>query len=208
MSLRLRDCPLSLAALALLLPAATTAQQSVRDSVLYEVSPASLLAVKTGKAGLLGFAGHDHLIRARAFSGQIVYYPDAPSESRVEIVVLADSLEVLTPPDTEEIRKVTEDMRSEVLRVDQYREIRFVSASLTPIERGFRVQGAFTLVGLTRPVAADLEVEMGADTLRARTLFSVKLTDFGIRPPRAGPAGTVRVADRVKLDVEVVAVRR
>jgi len=51
--------------------------------------------VKTGKAGLFGFAGHSHLIRARAFSGQVAYYPKAPANSHLEITVLADSLEVL-----------------------------------------------------------------------------------------------------------------
>ena len=37
-----------------------------RDSVVYVVTPASRFEVKTGKAGLLGFAGHGHLVRARA----------------------------------------------------------------------------------------------------------------------------------------------
>ena len=55
---------------------------------------------------LFGFAGHEHLIRARTASGRIVYYPTSASDSRVEVAVPVDSLEVLTPPDTAEIRKV------------------------------------------------------------------------------------------------------
>jgi len=35
----------------------------------------------------------------------------------------------------------------------------------------------------------------------------VKQTDFGIKPFRGGPAGTVRVADRVTFEIEAVAVR-
>ncbi|PYO97058.1 MAG: hypothetical protein DMD61_13005, partial [Gemmatimonadetes bacterium] len=103
-----------------LLAVAAQAQERPVDSVVYVLSEASRLEVKTGKAGLLGFAGHSHLVRARAFSGRVVYYPSSPADSRVEISVPTDSLEVLTPPDTEEIRKVTEAMRGEVLHVDQY----------------------------------------------------------------------------------------
>ena len=85
------------------------------DSVTYRLAPSSWLTVKTGKAGLFGFAGHTHVIRADAFHGQVVYYPKAPASSHLEITILTDSLEVLTPPDTAEIRKVTEAMRTEVL---------------------------------------------------------------------------------------------
>ena len=83
------------------------------DSVEYRLAPSSRLEVKTGKAGLFGFAGHTHVIRARAFSGNVVYYPHAAARSHLQITIQTDSLEVLTPPDTAEIRKVTEAMRTE-----------------------------------------------------------------------------------------------
>jgi polyisoprenoid-binding protein YceI len=183
------------------------AQGGERDSVVYVLSPASRLEVKTGKAGLFGFAGHEHLVRARVFSGRVVYRPNARPESRVEISVPADSLEVLAPPDTAEIRKVTQSMRTEVLHVDLYPLISFVSTGGTPTADGFRVEGRLTLAGQTRDVIADLHIEVGADTLRAAGSFSVKQTDFGIRPYRGGPGGTVRVADRVTFAVEAVAIR-
>jgi polyisoprenoid-binding protein YceI len=177
------------------------------DSVIYRLSPNSRLEVKTGKAGLFGFAGHTHLIRARAFSGQVVYYPKAPPNSRLDITVIADSLEVLTPPDTAEIRKVTEAMRADVLHVDQYHKIRLISRQVAPNADGFHIVGALTLVGQTREVPIDVVVHLGLDTLRAAGKFSVKQTDFGIKPYSGGPAGTVKVADRVTFDIDVIAVR-
>ena len=36
------------------------AAQAAADSVVYGIHPASRLVVKTGKAGLFGFAGHAH----------------------------------------------------------------------------------------------------------------------------------------------------
>jgi len=183
------------------------AQGGAPDSVVYVLSAASRFEVKTGKAGLLGFAGHAHVVRARAFAGRVVYYPNAAPESRVEIVVPADSLAVLGSSDTAEVRKVTQAMRTEVLRVDEYPDIRFVSASVTPSGEGFHVQGRLTLAGQTREVSCDVRAEIGADTLRATGGFSVKQTDYGIRPYRGGPAGTVRVADRVTFSFDAVGIR-
>ncbi len=183
------------------------AQSGARDSVVYVLAPTSRFEVQTGKAGLFGFAGHEHLIRARSASGRIVYRPNNPADSRVEIVVAAESLEVLTPPDTAEVRKVTEAMRTEILRVDRYPVIRFASTTVTPTSDGLRVQGQLTLVGATRDVAADLRLDIAADTLRATGRFSLKQTAFGITPYRGGPGGTVRVANDVTIELAAVGLR-
>ena len=177
------------------------------DSVAYRLTPGSCLQVKTGKAGLFSFAGHSHLIQARAFRGQVVYYPKAPARSHLEITVIADSLEVLTPPDTAEIRKVTAAMRTDILRTAEYHEIRLVSRRVTPTAKGFHVVAALTLVGQTREVPIDVAVRLGPDTLRAGAAFSIKQTDFGIKPFSGGPGGTVKVADRVPFDIHAIAVR-
>ncbi|HKA58973.1 MAG TPA: YceI family protein [Gemmatimonadales bacterium] len=180
-------------------------QLPAADSVVYDLSPASQLDVQTGKSGILGFAGHEHVIRARAFTGRIVYHRAKPERSRVEIVILTDSLEVLTPPDTEEIRKVTADMRSTVLHVATYPEIRLASRSVTWSEGTVHLVAALTMHGQTREVPLDAQVKIDADTLRASTTFTVKQTDFGIKPYRGGPAGTVRVADKVTFDIKLLA---
>ena len=183
------------------------AQAEPRDSVVYLVSPTSQFEVNTGKAGLFGFMGHEHTIRARAFSGRIVYHPDSVAASRVEITVWADSLEVLTPPDTEEIRKVTAAMRTQVLDVANYPEIRLVSRHVELNGQRLEMTAALTIKDQTRDIPVIVELEIGPDTLRAVTRFAVKQTDFGIRPFRGGPGGTVRVADRVTFAINVVAVR-
>jgi polyisoprenoid-binding protein YceI len=193
---------------AIALPASAARAQGVApDSAVYAIASTSRFEAKTGKAGFLAFAGHDHLIRARAFSGRVIYRPSSPTESRIEIVVQAESLEVLTPPDTAEIRKVTQVMRTEVLHADRYPTIEFVSTGVSAIAGGVRVQGRLTLAGATRDVSAEVQVEVGQDTLRATGRFAVKQTDFGIRPYRGGPGGTVRVADRVAISFEAIGIR-
>lgn len=182
------------------------AQGHPGDSVVYHLSPATRFEVATGKSGLFGFAGHEHTIRARAFSGRVVYHPHDIAASRIEITVPTDSLEVLTPPDTEEIRKVTASMRTEVLDVASYPEIRLVSQRIEGTLSRLTLTAAFTIKGQTREVQIPLDVQIGTDTLRATATFSVKQTDYGIKPYRGGPAGTVRVADRVTFSIKAVAV--
>jgi polyisoprenoid-binding protein YceI len=182
-------------------------QGTARDSVVYRLAPASVLEVTTGKAGLFGFAGHEHTIRARAFTGNVVYYPHSLTASRIEITVPTDSLEVLTPPDTEEIRKVTASMRTEVLNVASFPEIRMVSQHIEGTAPHLTLMVALTIRGQTREVRIPVDVDIGADTVRARSVFKVKQTEFGIRPYRGGPGGTVRVADEVRFSIQVVAIR-
>src|SRR5512133_892184 len=137
--------------LLLLLTGTAHAQQpQTADSVVYRLASSSLLQVKTGKAGVFGFAGHSHVIQARAFSGEIVYYPAHPASSRLDIRVLADSLEVLTPADTAERRKVAENMRSHVLRTAEFPEIRLASRRVEANQAGFHLIGSLTLAGQTR----------------------------------------------------------
>lgn len=184
------------------------AQTLAADSVVFTLAPASRLEVRTGKAGLLGFAGHEHVIRAHAFSGQVVYYREQPAASHVTITVMAGGLEVVTPPDTAEIRKVTATMRTEVLDIARYPEITFASRTVRQSGDTLYVVGALTLRGQTRDVPGVFRVEIRSDTLRTTGTFTIRQTDFGIRPYRGGPGGTVRVADAVTFTIDAVAVRR
>jgi polyisoprenoid-binding protein YceI len=192
---------------ALMAIAAAARAQAPRDSAVYVLSPASRFEVKTGKAGLMGFAGHEHVIRARTFTGRVVHVPGAPSSSRVEVAVPTDSLEVMTPPDTAEIRKVTAAMRTDVLDVAHFPEIRLMSKMVTATSSGFHIVATLTMHGRSRDVTIDVHTRISGDTLRAASTFSVNQSDYGITPYRGGPGGTVRVADRVTFTIDAVAVR-
>ena len=179
------------------------------DSIVYDFAPPPLsrLEVRTGKAGLLGFAGHEHDIAARAFSGRIVVYPDRRAASHVSVTIPTDSLAALTPPDTAEIRKVTQAMREAVLDVKDYPDITLSSRQVEWTGDTVRMTVALTIRGQTREIPLAVRVMIAGDTLRANTTFAIKQTDFGIRPYRGGPGGTVRVADRVTFTIEAVALR-
>jgi len=188
-------------------PAEAGSPAIAADSVVYQLGPGSRLDVKTGKAGVLGFVGHNHLIESRAVHGAVVYYPGDPARSHLEVTVEADSLQVLTPQDTAEQRKVGETMRTEVLKTAEYPEIRLVSKEVEPKADGFHLLGAMTLVGQTRTIPLDVVTRIGTDTLDAHSAFSFEQSEFGIKPYRGGPGGTVKVADRVRIEITAVAVR-
>jgi polyisoprenoid-binding protein YceI len=162
-----------------------------------------LAAAGAGLASAQAFAAAAQAIAP----GSVQYHPGDPSASRLEITIPADSLEVLTPPDTAEIRKVTETLRTQVLHVDQHPEIRFSASVKARTPAGFRLDGELTLAGQTRPVPVEATVQVGPDTLRAQGTFAVKQTDFGIKPFSGGPGGSVKVADRVTFAFDAVGVR-
>jgi polyisoprenoid-binding protein YceI len=200
-----RICWLLLSLLPVLAPGAG-ASQAASDTVVYQVDPTSRLVVKTGKAGLFGFAGHTHVIRARTVSGRLVYHPGAPTSSLL-LKVPTESLEVLTPPDTAEIRQVTEAMREDVLQVDKFPEMTFAADALAARSGKMELQLAVTMAGVTRKVPVTAVVTVGADSIRARGSFTTNQTDFGIKPYSGGPAGTVKVANKVTFCFDLVALR-
>jgi polyisoprenoid-binding protein YceI len=183
--------------------ASGTQGSPVPDSTVYRLDPASRLVVETGKAGLFGFAGHTHVIQAHGVRGELVYRPGRAASS-LHLTLPTDSLEVLTPPDTAEIRKVTESMRTDVLHVDRYPEMRFAADSLEARAGHMSFPLLVTMAGTTRRVPVTAEVTIAPDSIRAVGSFTAKQTDFGIEPYRGGPGGTVKVADEVTFCFDLV----
>ncbi len=169
--------------------------------------PDSRLDVVTGKAGLLGGFGHEHRIRAHAFTGTIVHDPADPAASSVTITIQTQDLHVVAiGADRDDGPKVEEAMRDDVLHVDRWPTITFRSRSVAPITGGVRVAGDLTLAGQTHPVTVDMRLRAGPSRLVADGRFSIEQTTWGIEPYRAA-LGTIRVADRVTFELHVVGVR-
>ena len=132
--------------------------------------------------------------------------PGKPT-SRLRIVVATTRLEVLTPPDSAEIRKVTKAMQTEVLHVEKHPRMMFAADGIEAKTGKVELQLAVTMEGTTRriPVTADLKVS--PDRLTASGTFTAKQTDFGIKPFKGGPGGIVKVADQVTFCFDLVAIR-
>lgn len=172
----------------------------------YRILPSSRFEVRTTSEGVFGFAGHDHLIRAGAFGGSATYDAGEPSNSSVELVVHADSLEVLSPADENDRRKIRKRMLDEVLRAAENPEIHFRSSAVEPMTGdSLRLQGELTIAGTARPVTLEVGTHLSGDTLRVFGGFDASLTDYGIEPPTV-VLGTVKVGDRIHFVVDAVLV--
>ncbi len=165
------------------------------DPLAYEILPAdgARFALEVFKTRLM--SGKKHLFVAQRYHGLLAYDAAAPEKSRVDITVEAASLicqdDWVKPKD---LRKIQELTFAEMLAVDRYAAITFRSRSIRPQGEGkFEVEGDLTIRGISRPVL--LRVTLKPETnghLQIAGRSTVKMTDYGLRPPSAafGMIGT------------------
>lgn len=190
-----------LAVVALLAVAAPISAQRVP----YRLLPESRFEVRTGTEGLLGAFAHEHVVRADSLKADVRIDPRAPGRSHVELVIPVVRLRVVTEADAGQREEIRRAMLEQVLLAEAHPQIRFTSYHGEEREGGVTLVGALTLVGVTRGVRIPLDVDFRRDTVRAVGTFRIKQTHFGIEPYSV-KLGTVRVADEVVFEVDVVAV--
>ena len=179
----------------------------------YQVDAAkSQVTIAVGKSGVFGFAGHTHEVSGPIESGSLNIDPDDLSRSHVSIVIATSSLKVSGVDEPPEDRpKVQEAMESDkVLGVARYPRITFEGTS-TAANRAAApafdvvVDGRLTIRDVTRPVSVPVHVELADRSLTASGRFSVKQTEFGIKPISVG--GAVTVKDRLDIAFTIAAHR-
>jgi polyisoprenoid-binding protein YceI len=169
----------------------------------------SNIAVHTESSGLLSALGHDHKIMVQRLSGEVFAHPADLARSTLFLEVEAASLAVVDN-DSEDDRVVIErEMNGKVLESARYPRITFRSKSVEARRTGehlfeLKVRGDLSVHGTSREVEVPARVEFQAGALRARGVFSLRQSDFRIRPTSAA-AGTIKVDDGVKLEFDVTA---
>jgi polyisoprenoid-binding protein YceI len=202
---RLRGAALVLGAVALL-----TAGRSSAEGRHFSIDPArSVLTVRTGKAGLLAFAGHEHLIRALGVRGEIVADAAALEASSVSLTIDAGSLTVQPEGEpADDVAKVQARMRSsELLDVVRFPDILFQSVAVSGKSEGgatfdIRVSGDLSVHGVRSRIVLPVRVELGLGSLTATGRTVLRQTTFGLTPVSVG--GVVKVRDEVILDYKFV----
>jgi polyisoprenoid-binding protein YceI len=177
-----------LAALSLACALNVSAQQRKIDT------QKSTLTIHVGKTGALSAAGHEHEVRAPIHSGTA----ETGSHPAVEIHVNAADLRVIDKDAEKDRAEVQKTMLGpEVLDSAKYAEIVFKSTGAeSSAQDKWTLRGNLTLHGQTKPVTVQVMLKDGRYTGES----TVKLTDFGIKPP--GKAG-VRAKDEVKIEFDV-----
>ncbi len=186
------------------------ARAEAQGEKLVVESARSHLRLELGRTGLMKFLGHEHQIEAPIADGQLDVLEGDPARSSVRLRFESARLHVV--PGSEpagDIPKVEERMRGpEVLEVEKYPEITFVSTSVKSQPEGpsrFKlvVVGTLTLKGRSFPVEVPLELRRVDKELEAKGELALNLSDVGIEPPSV--AGVVKVKDRFRLEFEIYA---
>jgi polyisoprenoid-binding protein YceI len=196
-----------LAIVSALLPAAAAASERT-----WTVDPAgSQVRIHVGKAGLAGFAGHEHEVVARAFSGTVIADGEDVSRSRIELSFDAAALEVTGEGEpAADVPKVQETMVGpKVLDVSRFPAIAFRSTRVSgrrvsPGVYELEVTGDLALHGSTRALSVPVRVEVTDSALTATGRAEVRQKDFGIRPVSAG-GGLVKVKNALEVEFRFVA---
>ena len=179
-------------------------QQANRQSLFVD-SDASQVTIHVGKAGLFGFVGHPHEVVARGISGVVIFDPDDPASSSVNLEIEVASFLVTGKDEpVEDVPEVQRVMLSDrVLDVAQFPTITFESRTVAFVEAGgetlvMNIAGELTLHGVTRPLIVRVGIEPLPDGLSVRGEFKIKQTDFGIDPVGAA-AGLVKTKNELEV---------
>jgi polyisoprenoid-binding protein YceI len=172
----------------------------------------SRIVIHVGKAGLLGFAGHEHEILAPVNRGTLVVDPAHVEASSADFSFDARTVRVTGRGEpSKDVPKVQKAMVGpDCLDAGRFPVIRFVSRAISvtrPARGGYdvTVQGILTLHGVSREVTVPLRVDIASDLLGATGTMTLKQTDFGIKP--ISVAGVVKVKDEIQIDVRLIARR-
>src|SRR4029077_225378 len=141
----------------------------------YTLDPAgSRMVIHVGKAGVFGFAGHEHEVVAGPPRGTATVDPERIGLTTVEVTFDAATLRVTGKGEPrEDVPKVQQAMLGpECLDVARFPTIRFVSTGVTAEGRAgsvheLRIRGRLTLHGVTREIAIPVHVELVGDGFTA-----------------------------------------
>ena len=147
---------------------------------------------------------HDLILTAGKWNGTLNIDADNPAASSATLTVDARSIEIveavggmksLSDKDRKDIGK---NIDEKVLQTSKHPELKFESSSVSGSGPSYKAAGNMTIVGNTRPVNVDLNVN-GTQVV-AKTSISQK--DFGIKPFSA-MMGAIKLRDDVDFELTV-----
>ncbi|HEY8552956.1 MAG TPA: YceI family protein [Burkholderiales bacterium] len=192
-------------------PAAEYERAAARGQPVYRIDPErSLVVVRVYRAGPLARFGHDHVVASRSIRGYALF---ATQGSRADLYAPLAALTVDEPtlraeagmsttPSAADIEATRQNMLEKVLEVERFP---FVTIDIEASGGGADgLRAEITLHGVSRtvPLSAEIARPDGEHALRARGRFSLRQTDFGMKPFSV-LGGGLRVRDEVDVAFDV-----
>lgn len=167
---------------------------------------ASSLRILVFRAGPLAALGHNHVLGLPPMQGGVQMLGSA-----LDLSFRLDELEFDRPawraalgpdfasaPDADAIAATRKNMLN-ALEAERYPAVRLRSLGLL----GETLRLEITLHGQRRQLAVPLQLELQARSLRARTRFAIKQSDFGIQPFRV-LGGLLAVQDELRIEADLL----
>lgn len=172
-------------------------------------STKSTFTVRAFATGLLSAFGHSPTIAIPDLEGEIAFNPDAIEQSSLRIVIHAASLSVTDDIRSKDREEINRTMHEQVLESDSYPDVVYECSRLTASTVGQgqywgTLKGDLTLHGVKRNQPVPVRIAVNGDMLRATGDFSIRQSDYEIRPVSAA-AGTVKLKDELKLSFDISA---
>jgi polyisoprenoid-binding protein YceI len=161
---------------------------------------------------MLSAFGHNPTIAIPDLAGEVQFTPDSLEDSSLQLVIQAVSLTVTDDISDKDRREIEGRMREEVLDTDGFPEISYECPKATSAQKiadgvySVVLNGKLVMHGVERTQPVTARVTVKDDVLRAAGEFSVRLSDYEIRPVSAA-GGTVKLKDELKLSFDLRARR-
>jgi polyisoprenoid-binding protein YceI len=168
----------------------------------------SRFRVQAFAEGLLSAFGHDPILEAGEFSGDVEFIPETFSDATVKLSVKASSLRVTNIAKEKDRDEIERTLRDSVLETGKYKDITFRSTRVTVArlaDKRYRatIVGDVSLHGMVQNnLWISAEVTVNENNLQARGEFPLKQKDFGIKPVSVA-GGTLKVKNEVKCSFDV-----
>jgi polyisoprenoid-binding protein YceI len=169
----------------------------------------SRFVVQAEATGLLSVFGHNPTIAICGFGGDARFISSTLQQASLLVLVQSGSLTLVSESSDKDRHEIERAMRDEVLEIARYPEIIFMSKSITAnrmTEDKYQVRiiGSLSLHGLTREQLIDAQVNVNEAGLRAQGEFTLRQSDYNIKPVSA-LGGTLKVKDDLRLSFDIIA---
>ena len=184
----------------------------VRDYVLTPDTSILEVLVRYDRGSLI--AGHDHIARAKTFTGTVTWDDTDVTRCRINIQFPVSAL-VIDPPGSRQRyelegttsegdkRKITQNMLGKhVLNAASFADISFTSTACKPAGSKVAVMGTLSIHGVGAEVTANMRVSATAEAFSAKGEFKATHGTFGMKPFTA-LMGSLRNDDGLTFFVDV-----
>ena len=176
----------------------------------YLIDPGiSQFTVKALATGLLSALGHSPTIAIRDFEGEVLLPADSLTDASLHLSIGAASLAVQGQISDKDRREMEFRMKEEVLEASHFPQIVYECSSVSGEQSApgvyvVRLNGRLVLHGIVRNQPLDARVAIMGGLLRASGNFTVRQSDYNIKPVSA-IGGALKLKDELQLSFEIAA---